>query len=109
MPNDPANDERQPMDPSRGISADKFLRQLADAKQLTFPLPQGPRPGQACLYKGGEVFYVDPAAINRLEGRFYREHALAPAQKVNEVNHDLPAAMFACLKKRPSPFRFDAC
>jgi hypothetical protein len=109
MSDDPTNAERQPMDPSRGISIDEFLRQLADAKRLISPLPRGPRPGQTCLYKGGEVFYVDPAAIDRLEGRFHTEYALAPAQKVNEVNHDLAAAVFACLKKRPSPFRFDAC
>jgi len=64
---DPTNAKRQPMNPSRGISPEEFLRQLADAERLIPPIQPGPRPGQACLYKGGEVFYVDPAVLDRLE------------------------------------------
>jgi hypothetical protein len=55
------------MNPSRGISPDEFLRKLADAELLISPMPPGPRLGQACSYKGGEVFYVDPAVLDRLE------------------------------------------
>jgi hypothetical protein len=64
---DPTNAKRQPMNPSRGISPEEFLRQLADAERLIPPIPPGPRPGQACLYKGGEVFYVDPVVLDRLK------------------------------------------
>jgi hypothetical protein len=64
---DPTTADHQPMSLSRSISADELSRQLADAELLIFPMPPGPRPGQACSYKGGEVFYVDPAVLDRLE------------------------------------------
>ena len=63
---DPTNAKRQPMNPSRGISPDEFSRKLADAERLILPIPPGPRSGQACLCKGGEAFYVDPAVLDRL-------------------------------------------
>jgi hypothetical protein len=99
------------MEPSRSINPDDLSKQLAEAVWSSTPLfrPLGPRPGQACLYSGGEVFYVDPAVLDRLESGLLMEYPLAPAQEVNEVDHDLAAAMFACLKKRPSPYSFNAC
>jgi hypothetical protein len=66
---DPTSPDRQPMNPSRGISPDELSRQLGDAELLISPMPPGPRPGQACCYKGGEIFYVDPAVLDRLGER----------------------------------------
>jgi hypothetical protein len=100
---DPTTADRQPMNPSRGISPDELLRQLADAELLTSPMPPGPRPGQACCYKGGEVFYVDPAVLDRLESKLP-----VPAREANEVNHDLVSLLSAYAINRPSMFRTDA-
>jgi hypothetical protein len=103
MPEDPTNAERQPMEPPSSISPDELLRQLADAAPLILPMPPGPRPGQACLYKGGEVFYVDPAFLDRLESG-----SPISTKEVGKVNHDLIALASDCIKMR-SPYRFDAC
>ena len=97
------------MDLSRSISSDDLVKQLADAERLIPSTPPGPRPGQACLYKGGDVFYVDPAFGDRLESW---EYGVMP--ELEDLERQRPAKFFeAALEagqiRRPSPFRFDAC
>lgn len=103
MASDSTNAALQPMKTPRSISSDELSRQLAGAAWLIPPMPPGPRPGDACLYKGGEVFYVDPAVLDRLES------GLPISKKeVGKANQDLIALASDCIKMR-SPFRFDAC
>jgi hypothetical protein len=99
------------MEPSRSIGPDDLSNQLTEAVWSCTPLfrPQGPRPMQACLYSAGEVFYVDPAVLDRLESRLFMEYAFTPAQEINEVDRNLAAAKFAYLKKKSSPYSFNAC
>ena len=79
---DPTGAERQPMDPSRSISPGELSRHLTGAERLIPPIPSGPRPGQTCLYRSGEVFYADPAAIDRLEAGVWNVYNSPPVQAV---------------------------
>ena len=87
------------------ISSDDLAKQLADAERLIPPTPPGPRPGQACLYKGGEVFYVDPAFGDRLESW---EYGVMP-EFVDSGRPMLSKHFEGAQIRRTSPFRFDAC
>ena len=100
---DPTNAE-PPMDLSRNISSDDLAKQLADAERLIPSMPPGPRPGQACLYKGGEAFYVDPAVLDRLDAWGYGDiPVLVDFERLELLK--LAELSF----RRPSPFVFDAC
>jgi hypothetical protein len=104
---DPTGADRQPMDPSRSISPGELSRQLTDAERLTPPMPSGPRPGQACLYRGGEVFYADPAAIDRLESGVWNVYNSPPAP--TKIYTRSLADGRLPLIRRPSFFNSDAC
>ena len=101
---DPTN-AQPPMDLSRSISSDDLVKQLTDAERLIPPTPPGPRPGQACLYKGGEVFYVDPAFGDRLESWGYGDMPELEDLERQKLSKLFEAALIPSL----SPFRFDAC
>ena len=100
MPIDPTPDPtnaQPPMDLLHSMDSDDLAKQLADAARLIPPMPPGPRPGDACLYTGGEVFYVDPAVLDRLDAGLDLEYLrLAKLFEAPQI-------------RRLSPFRFDAC
>ena len=101
---DPTN-AQPPMDLSRSISSDDLVKQLTDAARLIPPMPPGPRPGDACLYTGGEVFYVDPAFGDRLESWEYGD-----MPELIDLERLRLAKLFEAPQiRRLSPFRFDAC
>ena len=102
---DPTN-AQSVMDLSRSISSDDLVKQLADAERLIPPTPPGPRPGQACLYKGGEVFYADPAVLDRLDAGW----GYGDMPELVDLERLRLAKLFeAALIRRSSPFRFNAC
>lgn len=95
---------RQPVEPSHSMDSDDLAKQLADAARLIPPMPPGPRPGDACLYTGGEVFYVDPAFGDRLESWEYGD-----MPELVDLERLRLAKLFEALQiRRLSPFRFDA-
>jgi hypothetical protein len=104
---DPTGADRQPMDPSRSISPGELSRQLTDAKRLIPPMPPSPRPGQACLYRNGEVFYADPAAIDRLEAGVWNVYNSPPAPTKFYIRSLAELANASIC--RPSLFNSDAC
>jgi hypothetical protein len=69
--------------------------------------PPGPRPGQTCLYRGGEVFYADPAAIDRLEAGVWSEYNSPPVP--TKIYNRRLAELANALIRRPSFFNSDAC
>jgi hypothetical protein len=107
MPTDPTGTDRQPMDPSRSISPGELSRQLTDAERLILPMPPGPRPGQTCLYRGGEVLYADPAAIDRLETGVWNVYNSPPAPTKFYLRSLAELANASI--RWPSPFNSDAC
>jgi len=104
---DPTGAERQPMDPSRSISPGELSRHLTGAERLIPPIPSGPRPGQTCLYRSGEVFYADPAAIDRLEAGVWNVYNSPPVPTKFYVRSLAELANASIC--RPSPFNSDAC
>ena len=74
---------------------------------LTPTPPLGPRPGQTCLYRGGEVFYADPTAIDRLENGVWNEYynPRAPESNYNQRLVEMAAASI----RWPSYFNSNAC
>jgi hypothetical protein len=104
---DPTGADRQPMDPSRSISPGELSRQLTDAKRLIPPMAPGPQPGQTCLYRGGEVFYADPAANDCLEAGLWNEYNNPPAP-IKSYDRRL-AELANALIRWPPFFNSDAC
>ena len=88
------------------MDSDDLAKQLADAARLIPPTQPGPRPGQACLYKGGEVFYADPAVLDCLDARW----GYGDMPELVDLERLRLAKLFeAALIPSLSPFRFDAC
>ena len=92
-----------PMEFPRNLSYEHFL-------SLTPAPPPGPRPGQTCLYRGGEIFYADPAFIDHLDAWAYGCYGDGPIPRNTYARADNPKLdpLLDFAIKQTSPFRTGA-